>query len=217
MSSSSGLRPHPDNGASLSSQAVRFEPDVKPRKNFRHRPLRPKSKAAPATNYPIERSSSLAYCLLGVWFLGACVSLFWVFNSSFTTESARLSAAGTLVCMLLSGGGAYWGWAHVQPGLLRWDGKVWQIEAPGGATESQPARVGTLSVQFDFQFLLLVRLDEAADVASGKAGGSSRWLWLDQSSQSPQWLALRRAVFSPKPPRVGSPNPDTALAAAGDV
>ena len=211
MSSSSGLRPHTEQGARLSSQVVRTGQGSDRKKNASRRPLRAKSKTAPPASYPVQRSLSMGCCLVGVWCLAVLVSILWVSTTSLGAGHTGFAQTGVLVSLMMSGGAAYVGWRQVQPGLLRWDGEVWEIEAPTGPNEFLPALVGTLSVQFDFQFLLLLRLDAATDAASINASGLSRWIWLDQSSQPGQWPALRRAVFSPKPSASNFLQRDTAL------
>jgi hypothetical protein len=219
--SNSGLRRGIEHRANLTLQPVHSREGFDPRNMSARRRLRPKSKAAPSTSYPIQRSPSMGYGLLGAWCLAVFVSVCWVLTPSFGAGHTGPARTGVLVSLVLSAGAAYWGWVHVQPGLLRWDGKVWRIEELNGATNLQPAAVFRLRVQLDFQFLLLLSLQAvsvpATSPASGKAGGRGRWIWLDQSSQRRQWPALRRAVFSPKPPRSTPIQRDAALNTEGVV
>lgn len=231
MSSSSGFSLRTENNAHRTSQPVHFGQGLDIDKDRIRRPLRPKSKAAPPANYPVRRSPSMGYGLLAAWCLAAFVSALWVSTSSFGGQRTGLAGAGVLVSLLLSAVAAYWGWVRVQTRLLRWDGKVWRIQAPGATNASQPAIVVTLRVHLDLQFLLLLRLEalsaavpeaaggegngQVSGKVSGKARGSSRWIWLDQSSQPGQWPALRRAVFSPKPPLSNSPRRALSLDTEG--
>lgn len=152
-----------------------------------------RSKTAPPTGYPFGRSRSLTVCLAALWLFGAMITAYWLLTRP-VNFSYRWFAG---FCLLVGVAAAYWGWIRTQTGLLRWDGADWSVELPGGATASPPRLVDGLTVQFDFQFFLLLRLDSA--------GGRSQWLWLDSWSQKRDWHALRRAVFSPKPSPEPSP------------
>jgi hypothetical protein len=155
---------------------------VKPRLRAR------RSKTAPSTVYPFGQSQSLRFCLVALWLAGATFSAYLLLTRP-VHDSYRWFAG---FCLLVGLAAAYWGWVRTQTGFVRWDGADWWVESSSAAIASPPRLVDGLTVQFDFQFFLLIRLDSA--------GGGSQWLWLDSWSQRRDWHALRRAVFSPKPP-----------------
>jgi hypothetical protein len=129
----------------------------------------------------------LKYSLIALWFCGALVTSYLLL----TRHVHALYPWFALSSLSIGAGAAYWGWASTQEGLLQWDGADWWVEPINGAVVSASQAVDNLSVQLDFQFFLLLRLDFA--------GGRSRSLWLDSWSRRLDWTALRRAVFSPKP------------------
>ena len=160
-----------------------------------------RSKTAPSTVYPFGQSQSLRFGLAALWLLGVVITAFWLL--AWPVHVSYRWFAGC--CLLVGVAAAYWGWVRTPSGLLRWDGADWWIEPSSAAIAVPPELVNGLTVQFDFQFFLLLRLDSP--------GGGSQWLWLDSWSQSGDWHALRRAVFSPKPSTEPAPDaPDLVVA-----
>ena len=152
----------------------------------RSRPGR--SKTAPPVHFSFGQSQFLTVTLVALWSLGAAITHYMLWTKP--VHSYYHGIAGC--CLLIGAAAAYWGWSRTQKGLLQWDGAGWWVGLPDGHGAPPRMLVYSLTVQFDFQFFLLLRLDFAAS--------GSQWLWLDSWSQAGNWRALRRAVFSPKPP-----------------
>ena len=76
---------------------------------------------------------------------------------------------------------------HLKTGLLRWDGETWHwSEADEPGTEVPLAQVG---VEIDLQSRMALQI--------ALADGNSSWIWVEAQSLPSDWLALRRALFSP--------------------
>ena len=76
---------------------------------------------------------------------------------------------------------------HLKTGLLRWDGETWHwSEADDPGTEVPLAQVG---VEIDLQSRMALQI--------ALADGNSSWIWVETRSLPSDWLALRRALFSP--------------------
>ena len=72
-------------------------------------------------------------------------------------------------------------------GHLSWDGGQWLLD--GGTPGSQQTVPGWPKVHMDLQAAMLLSLQPAQ--------GRVVWLWLEQRCDPPQWLMLRRAIYSP--------------------
>ncbi len=149
-------------------------------------PMRSKTKSAPATRYPVA-NPRLQVCFLGsIWVCGALVGLFWSLTAPISFW--RLWAA--MVAIVVAAGAAVWGIKRACKGSLRWDRHAWTLSPARSPTDDQPSLIGTLTVHLDLQNFLLVRFQSD--------DGPKRWIWLDRGAGPRAWLALRRAVYSPK-------------------
>lgn len=83
-------------------------------------------------------------------------------------------------------------WRQLKRGSLAWDGLYWQwaISALDETQVQAPLQTGSISVRFDGQRCLLIKLEPALD------GARSQWLWLEQAFAPEQWHDVRRAVYS---------------------
>lgn len=79
------------------------------------------------------------------------------------------------------------GWNNAAAGQLTWDGKFWRWESSNYQTGIAEYE---LSIIADFQHILLLRLENQAH--------ARLWLWVERSAMPERWLALRRAVYSPR-------------------
>ena len=67
---------------------------------------------------------------------------------------------------------------------LVWDGQGWRQENTDGQTSLAVPR---LSVMFDLQFGLLLKLEHEARAAS--------WVWAQRAQSAHKWLSFRRALY----------------------
>lgn len=141
---------------------------------------------APAVRYPHGRSAVVGWLLLAVAGCGLTSLLGWLVLGTAQADLAIKAASGLglwLVCCAVA-----WRWWRRMPvGQLTWDGGQWVLDSvrPGQAQAVQ----GSPQVHLDLQWgmLLSVRAPQ----------GRGNWLWLERRSNAVQWLALRRAVYSP--------------------
>lgn len=138
--------------------------------------------SAPSVSYPVGRSRVAMRWLWGIWFGGAvCVALAVLRTDGMQWRTFVLISsvllAGVLLCLSLPG-------RNAPAAQLRFDGQDWSMSgaAPSGA--------GRVEVSLDFQFLMLIGLNEP---------GRRRWLWLERASFPQRWVDLRRAVYSRAP------------------
>lgn len=133
---------------------------------------------APAVLCLVGRLRMTVMVLSGVWLSGVAVCVFWGFQADPNTSWYWLGGAmfvGGAAVVLLS-------WRLTSIGILRFDGSEWWWESGGSSTR------GVLVVHFDFQRVMLVRLDTA--------GRFGRWLWIAESGDKPHWTSFRRALFA---------------------
>jgi toxin CptA len=155
---------------------------------------------APSVTYPVGRSRLVARLLLVFWAAGACCAC--VASYQFNSMSWRQAILAVSVLA------AAWGALHVfrqtTEERLVFDGQHWSLSGAG------LLRAAQATVVFDFQALMLVRLDEP--------GRRTQWLWPARSNQPDWWQDLRRAVYSRAAP-AGNPadHPEAAITAAADV
>ena len=132
---------------------------------------------APSVSYPVGRSRWAGALAAACWLAGLAGTVLW--SSQPQVAWWRLALAWTAV--VVAGVIAWWAWWRTSPGVLAWDGSGWTRMPEGGG-----AAAGELQVALDFQHVLLVRW---------RAGGASRWLWLERAGGQ-RWDELRRAVYS---------------------
>lgn len=113
------------------------------------------------------------FALMG-WILQGVRAVWWPVWMAFTIWSGAVVAA-------------FYFWKRQWIGLLRWDGRGWQLD-----DAREPERFVALSVApqvlLDVQSCLWVSvsLQERRRV----------WLWLDRARLPERWIDLRRAVYS---------------------
>ncbi len=154
---------------------------------------------APPVVYPLGRSRFLGWLLLALWLAGLLVLLLWCY----TIRQLDWRMALALVAVLGAGVVARTGWNNAPTGQLTWDGEVWRWESSSyqtGIAEHE------LSVIADFQYVLLLRLENQAR--------ARLWLWVEQKFLPERWLDLRRAVYSPRKATVTSLQHDSLHAEA---
>jgi toxin CptA len=134
--------------------------------------------SAPSVTYPVERSRTLAWLMLGLALLGALSLACWALLSGGPGE--RVMAA--VACLGVSILWAVRSWLGMPSGVLSWDGHEWQWVDTGHVTG------GTLAVHLDAQNHLLLRFCPPR--------GAAHWCWAERSSAPGRWVDLRRAVYS---------------------
>jgi hypothetical protein len=135
---------------------------------------------APPVEYPLGNSHILSVLCRAAWLVVLAVDLLWLLLADAQGLRVWMGVALTLVCCAAA--------LRLRPvplaGALHWDGSAWScrdgVQAPGGE----------VAVHLDLQSTLLV--------AWTPASGSRRWCWLDSSADPIRWLALRRALYSPR-------------------
>lgn len=137
---------------------------------------------APPVVYPLGRSRFLGWLLLALWLAGLLVLLLWCYVTR--QLDWRMALAGAAV--LGAGVVARTGWSNAPTGQLTWDGEVWRWESSSYQTGIAEYE---LSVIADFQYMLLLRLENQAR--------ARLWFWAEQKFLPERWLDLRRAVYSP--------------------
>ena len=139
------------------------------------------SSHAPPVSYAVERSLWVLGMLMGCWVLAALVTVGWW----------QLAAPGHVgpwlgtAALVLSGGGAVWGWQRSPTGVLQWDGQDWHWQSAG---YQSPTTVDAPEPVLDLQNLLLVRMHNRA--------GAPWWVWAHAASDPVHWLDLRRALYA---------------------
>lgn len=137
---------------------------------------------APPVVYPLGRSRLQGVLLLGLWFTALSLPLLWFY----VTRQFDWRIFLAIAAVMGAGAVAYMGWRNSPVGQLAWDGQLWRWESPSyqvGVVEQK------LAVIFDFQHLLLLRIENPAQ--------ASLWLWVERKAFPDRWLDLRRAVYSP--------------------
>jgi len=134
---------------------------------------------APPVTYPLGNAQCLRRWVGSAWALVITIDVLWLVQAQWQDWKLWFGLALTV----LAGACAY----RVRPahgkGDLHWDGSGWSHRE--GARET----AGLASVHLDLQSGLLVFW--------APASGGGAWLWLSSTVQPAQWLALRRALFSP--------------------
>lgn len=120
--------------------------------------------------------------MLGFWLAGLVAISVWAIDAQNFNWRQGLG----LVVLVLAGAAAWMGWKNAPVGQLSWDGQAWHWESRGYPSG---AAVQTVSVAFDCQTLMLLRMDNPAH--------ARLWLWAERRVMAERWLDLRRAVYSP--------------------
>jgi toxin CptA len=137
---------------------------------------------APAVSYPVGRSHFQGGLLLAAGLAGLASCVAWAL------ADARLGLRQILALSLwaLVSVNAFWHWRQTPTGVLHWDGQVWRLELTPPVANLPLDASSRLSVQLDFQSVILARL--------GVEGGGDHWLWLQAQADPSRWRALRRAA-----------------------
>jgi len=146
---------------------------------------------APAVSYPVGRSRFQGWLLAAVLAAGASSLAVWFMQSD--QPGLRLLAAAGL--WLATASVAIRTWLRSPAGLLTWDTKTW-LWASG-----EQARQVAVSAVLDSQSVLLLQLRPPQD--------HPLWIWPERRTLPARWLALRRAVFAPRP-AASTPDADGA-------
>ena len=136
---------------------------------------------APAVVYPIRRSRSQWWLLLGLWFGGLLPMLLLYLNTLRLDWRIGLGCAAVLV----SAWKLQTVWHNDITGHLIWDGNCWRWESIKAPVVSDELK---LFVVADLQRLLVVMLDGNA--------GNRFWLCAERRAFPERWLDFRRAVHS---------------------
>jgi toxin CptA len=135
---------------------------------------------APPVEYPLGNSRFLSVLFCAAWCAVLVVDLLWLLLADTQGMQVWLGLALSLLC------GAMALRMRVSPlaGTLHWDGGAWSwLDGAHGCS-------GEVTVHLDLQSALLV--------AWTPGSGDRRWCWLDSSADPSRWLALRRALYSPR-------------------
>lgn len=135
---------------------------------------------APPVEYPLGDNRALRALCRAAWLTVLAVDLWWLLLADTQGSLAWLGLALTLLC----GAVALRQWAAPLAGVLHWDGGGWSHLL--GEQES----AGEVAVHLDLQSNILVAWSPGA--------GRRRWCWLESRSEPSRWLALRRALYSPR-------------------
>lgn len=87
-------------------------------------------------------------------------------------------------------------WRQLKRGALVWDGFswTWTSNILDEAQAKPSSQTGSVSVRFDGQRCLLLKLEPISK--TGSEAGRAQWFWLDQAFAPEQWHELRLAVYS---------------------
>lgn len=121
--------------------------------------------------------------LLTFWLLGVAALALWAVNAQTLNWRHGLG----LALLAVVGGAAWSSWKNSPVGQLAWDGQDWRWESKGYQAGAADYAV---SVAFDFQSLMLVRIDNSDH--------ARLWLWAERGAFAERWLDFRRAVYSPR-------------------
>lgn len=147
---------------------------------------------APAVRYAYGPSRALGLILATLASCGLVLLLAWLVLGTGRDDVAFKAGVG-LIVWLLCAGFAWHGWRHLPRGFLVWDGGQWRIE--GVAQEDVQVLQRGPCVHLDLQAVMLLSLRPSR--------GRGAWIWLERRSDAMQWLALRRAIYSPAQTEVG--------------
>jgi hypothetical protein len=135
---------------------------------------------APPVEYPLGDGRILSVLCHAAWWAVFGVDLLWLLLADTQGSQAWLG----VVLTLLFGAAALRLREAPPAGALHWDGSAWSwldgVHEPGGE----------VTVHLDLQSTILV--------AWTPGSGGRRWCWLDSSADPLRWLALRRALYSPR-------------------
>ena len=137
---------------------------------------------APPVAYPLGRSRLQGWVLFVLWFTGFLLLL----DSLRVRSEWDWRTLCIFMSVVVAGAAARIGWKNSPIGQLTWDGQLWWWDGPDYQTDVAEQK---LAVIFDFQTLLLLRLDSPST--------ARLWLWVERKDAPDRWLDFRRAVYSP--------------------
>ena len=144
------------------------------------------SSHAPAVRYPYGRARRLGWCLGFVAACGFASIGAWLLLGTADADGVTKAVAGLTTAVVCSAA-AWHGWHSMPAGQLSWDGGQWLLV--GSPSGNEQAVLGWPQVHLDLQGAMLLSVQPAQ--------GRGTWLWLERGSDSTQWPALRRAIYSP--------------------
>ena len=113
----------------------------------------------------------------------------WALAPGHTPSRQALASVAAVLVIVSS-----WSLVRIPAVRLLWDGERWQLSANG--SPGRDATDGELRLMLDLGIWMLLRF-RAAD---GQVRGPRvRWLPVQRGGLEPQWSALRRALYSPRP------------------
>jgi hypothetical protein len=139
---------------------------------------------APSVLIPVGRSRLGRRLLVLAWCAGLTLLVAWQVQRAGWQTWAGLSAAQTVMVVLLGVCGLLAWRSHLRTakGLLDWDGSVWCWTTARGVCTAK------VLVCCDLQRRMLVRLEPSDD-------SGLQWLWLSPGSGEAHWRAARRALY----------------------
>lgn len=146
---------------------------------------------APATTFQVVRSRSLAIAVIGLHGIAIANLLAWFY---WAARPAPIMIALSLVAWSTAALLSARACCRLPEGLLIWDTEGWRFERNEGSRTKTGARrdpepLGlSAEVAFDLQFCMLLSFGKAIRL---------RWVFAARQHDPLNWLALRRAVYSP--------------------
>ncbi|MFY3384563.1 hypothetical protein [Paracidovorax sp. MALMAid1276] len=159
------------------------------------------SRSPPSVSYPLGRSLALGGLLIALACAGLGVLSLWAWMGASDKVGAVWASFALWGAFSVA---AFHLWCHQWCGVLRWDGRYWQLDRAPGQSGDSRALSGAPAVLLDLQSHLWISV---APLGLGRT-----WLWLEQSRQPERWLDLRRAVYSRATPGADDNADKTALA-----
>ena len=132
---------------------------------------------APTVSYPVGRSHVQGALLIFLLFAALATLFLWRAHALWGWRQGLMTTTLCLAALF-----AWQEWRRTRQGLLIWDGDSWCLGT------AQSSVTGSMSVQLDFQFILLLKITPLR--------GPPLWLWAERKRLEPLWTPLRRAVFS---------------------
>jgi len=148
----------------------------------------------PPVRFPVKRSASLAWMLVGVWVLALMPVLLGLALYA-PARSHRLALGVALLASLVGVWRTWCFWRarmlvevpRAMLGTLIWNGAEWLLEKDGvTAAIAQP------DIRCDGQHWLLLRARTNA-----RANRRTLWLWVGRAADPARWHGLRCALYAP--------------------
>ena len=148
--------------------------------------------SAPSVSYPVGPTRGLAIIFLTLCAVSQGAVMLWCYQSHSVGWRQALGQVAWLAATWLG----WRSWQRLPRGRIHWSGQSWSWEIPASDV------AGRVLVAVDAQSALLLRWQspdgtDAQEATDAGSTGGDLWLWLARSSSPADWLALRRAVYSP--------------------